>query len=509
MKTGKTVTVIEYMGKDMSHSKGFESVVDELEKSRDTGKIHILADESEGRETHPHLGSYKNAHWVNQRNNFYQQLLTENSVDTVFRYVPKAYDIGHRTFENMLQFFSKEDAGYVYGDGDDLALNGMTLELIAKDLLREILEDHDPFLPDGSLNAWKNGTCAPYLFSLDDQAYYYQGKYKDYYRYPRNLNLELSRVCNLSCDMCMYYSKRYPRFFSVDNTPYMSFDLYKKIIDQIAQFDRKPSVELCYRGEPLLNDHIADMVAYSRERGIMTIVITNATRLDQHLTEAFLDHDLDMIMFSIDAFSGKTYENIRHGSNFEKVIAKVDRYLDLNEKKQSGKSQTIVKLVYQKANMDEVDLFVEKWIERTDLVVIQNMIVPNDSEYEVVSTQDQIGTRFKNHQLKGRLPCRNPWLNMVVTTDGTVLYCAGDYRECHSPGSLAERDVLDLWQAEDFQEIRELQLQGRYSEIPLCSKCDGKSCSGLTLEKRLSDDLFSTYHIIHEIHRKKKDVYRV
>ena len=503
--------VIEYTGKDAQFLSNHGEIIRELEKSKFIRDIHVLIDETgTGDLGGPAPNHRKNSRMVpSTKQALYWKLSQDDFYHAIFRFVPKAYDLTHKTFENMFQFFLKNESDYVYSDGDDLSLNGMTIELFTPDLMKKVLNDRDPFLPDGSVNAWTKGSCAPYLFSLEDQSHYYQGKYKDYFRYPRNLNLELSRVCNLTCDMCMYFSKRYPKFFSEKDAPFMSFDLYKKIIDQIASFDKKPSVELCYRGEPLLNKKACDMVAYARNKDIMTIMITNGTLLDQKTASAFLDNDLNMIMFSLDGITKETYESIRKGANFEKVNENIERFLDTNEKKTLGKTQTIVKLVYQKENMHEIDSFVRHWIERVDMVVVQNKLVPDDPRYHAIRLQDPVGSRFNSPPLERRLSCRNPWVNMMVTTEGKVLYCAGDYRESHSPGSLANIDVEDLWQGPAFREIRVLQSRGRYDKIPLCSGCDGRSCSGLTLEKRLSGDLFSTIHIIHEIHRKRKPVYRI
>ncbi|GAI93190.1 unnamed protein product, partial [marine sediment metagenome] len=55
----------------------------------------------------------------------------------------------------------------------------------------------------------------------------------------------------------------------------MDFELYKKIIDDLKEFDAPLKVLRLYKdGEPLLNNRFADMVRYAKGSGVVKYIDT-------------------------------------------------------------------------------------------------------------------------------------------------------------------------------------------------------------------------------------------
>ena len=60
----------------------------------------------------------------------------------------------------------------------------------------------------------------------------------------------------------------------------MTKKLAFKLIDQASKLN-VPSMKFNWRGEPLLNPHLSEIIDYAKKKGVFeTIINTNATKLD-------------------------------------------------------------------------------------------------------------------------------------------------------------------------------------------------------------------------------------
>jgi len=99
----------------------------------------------------------------------------------------------------------------------------------------------------------------------------------------------------------------------------MKWDLFCKIIDEIAPYAK--IIKLHWVGEPLIHPMIVDMIRYAKATtDAQLFMSTNALLLGNALAEEIRISGLDKIIFSLDGNSSKTYERIRVGGNFQKVV---------------------------------------------------------------------------------------------------------------------------------------------------------------------------------------------
>ena len=105
---------------------------------------------------------------------------------------------------------------------------------------------------------------------------------------PFIINIDPSDKCNFQCKFCptgdLELMKKTPGRL---HGP-MDFELYKKIIDDLDEFEDKVKVIRLYKdGEPLLNPHFAEMVAYAKKS-------PKVDRVDTTTNAALLTHDLSL-----------------------------------------------------------------------------------------------------------------------------------------------------------------------------------------------------------------------
>ena len=80
----------------------------------------------------------------------------------------------------------------------------------------------------------------------------------------------------------------------------MEKKLALKLIDQASEMN-VPSMKFNWRGEPLLNPELPEIISYAKSKGILeTIINTNVTQLDKELSEKIILSGLDLMIISFD-----------------------------------------------------------------------------------------------------------------------------------------------------------------------------------------------------------------
>jgi pyrroloquinoline quinone biosynthesis protein E len=157
---------------------------------------------------------------------------------------------------------------------------------------------------------------------------------------PFIVQIEPTTKCNLNCISCTHST------YTKDMIGDLSFENFKKIINQIPT---ALIVKLQGMGEPFFNHDIVNMLKYSKQKGMITEVISNGTILNEEALKY-----LDSLVFSFDGATKKTYEKIRVGSNFERVVGNIKKAVKLK------KDTTIcMSIVVLKENINELKEFVD------------------------------------------------------------------------------------------------------------------------------------------------------
>src|SRR5579862_2439060 len=90
----------------------------------------------------------------------------------------------------------------------------------------------------------------------------------------------------------------------------MKLDVFKKIIDDLGEFDKPIKVLRMYKdGEPFLNKRLADMIAYAKRSKRVDYIdtTTNGTFLSPERLGPVLEAGIDKINISVDGMTEETY----------------------------------------------------------------------------------------------------------------------------------------------------------------------------------------------------------
>lgn len=158
--------------------------------------------------------------------------------------------------------------------------------------------------------------------------------------------IEPTSDCNLNCKTCVRHSWK-------EKLGFMQLADYKKLIEELKEFDGLEKISFWGIGEPLFHPQIAEMVELASGLGVKTQIITNALLLDQEKAEALLEAGLDSLVVSVDGTSPETMADIRSGAELKTIIENVRGFRSLRDKIQK-ECEIGIEYVIMKSNVDEL-----------------------------------------------------------------------------------------------------------------------------------------------------------
>ena len=303
-----------------------------------------------------------------------------------------------------------------------------------------------------------------------------------FWGFPPVVMIEPTNICNLKCPLCPSGNDTLKR-----SKGYMNILTFEKIIDEIK--DRSFMVVLWNQGESFLNKDFLKMIKYASERGLFTLVSTNANI--ELNAEEIIHSGLDSIIVSLDGATQEIYNKYRINGDLSKVIKNVDNLVETKKRLKSSKPIIRWQFLVMKHNEHEIDdikkLADKHGVNNLELKTVQ--IYSKEDVYNFLP----INPRYRRYKIQGddfelkfgiKNRCRRIWTNAVVNWDGEVAICCFDKDVKFKIGNIKETSLSKIWKNESIQKIRNLILTNR-KEIPICRNC-GESVKLKIQEKKIS-----------------------
>jgi radical SAM protein with 4Fe4S-binding SPASM domain len=274
--------------------------------------------------------------------------------------------------------------------------------------------------------------------------------------FPKVVLIDTISYCNLKCVMCPHKDMH-------RKNGIMSWDLYKKIIDEIAVNEPDAQIWITYFGEGMILKDLPEKIKYARDKGLSNIILnSNANLINREYSKRLIESGLNGLYVGIDAIKPNTYEQIRVGGNLEKVTDGVIEYKQLLEESGKSDQRVVVQFVEMDINASEVEDFIEFWHTKHG---IQCKIRP------MVSWAGRVdAANLKNHEL--RIPCYWAMNTINITDTGQVTLCSVDL-ECRVPmGNVNDNTIKEIWET-TLKEFRMNHRRGKWGALPdMCRECD-------------------------------------
>ena len=241
----------------------------------------------------------------------------------------------------------------------------------------------------------------------------------------------------------------------------MDTHLVNSLIDQAGK-GKTARLFLSGFGEPLLDNRLPEFIAHARSCGIGNIsIVTNGYLLTPKVADSLIEAGLNEIIISIDGFTEETYEKIRVGLKFEKLLENLEGLTSIKNRQNVNIILSCVDLIH---NQREKPIAYSRFGRYVDSIIFRQA-----QGWTAKYGQEMAG--YSPHFEPNAIPCRYLWDSASVYIDGTVPVCCLDYEAEGVMGNASQESLESIWQGERFSHYRQAHLQNRKSELAPCRKC--------------------------------------
>ncbi len=286
---------------------------------------------------------------------------------------------------------------------------------------------------------------------------------------PFVLFLDPASVCNFKCNFCPTGNNDLIAKSRRKNS-LLSKDLFKKIIDDLEEFPDNIKVLRMYKdGEPFLNPHLAEMVAYAKKSSkVLSIdTTTNGSLLTPERAIPVMEAGLDQINISLDGMSDEQFQDFTHTKvDFDQYRKNVATLY-----KNRGDCKILIKTVKEILTPETEKLFYEYFSPISDKIFVEH-VAPCWPEFDVsekVEGNYDIG--IYGQPLDSVDTCPYVFYSMSINADGFVSICFLDWQHKYIIGDANKTPVESIWNSKEFNKYRIEFLQGDRKKIPFCKSC--------------------------------------
>lgn len=303
---------------------------------------------------------------------------------------------------------------------------------------------------------------------------------------PINLDIVLTKRCNLRCVFCKNYETEGQQDISLED--------FKLIAQHL--FPSASTVSFCSGGEPHLNRDLVPILRICKDYGLYVWLLSNGMPINEDVIRAIVQDGLvSEHGFSIDAATKETLEGIRLGANFKKIINNIERFISLKKSLKKNEPLIHIRYVIMRKNIEElpdaVYLFNKLGVDK---ITADHISICNDvDEHESLFYHQELTNKIfreikkaKNLKIKIALPsidtknnkilkCARPWYFVMIDTNGNILPCykSWGYLKMGNISSCRGSAFSQLWNSKDYQKLRDtVNDESKIPFYPYCHKCE-------------------------------------
>jgi len=273
--------------------------------------------------------------------------------------------------------------------------------------------------------------------------------------YPNGAVIDLTTICPAHCFFCYRANKNEIKKVSNFKNQTMKFDIYKRIIDELVNYDTITWISLSgSSGEPLMIENLHDYSIYAREKKHFTDIVINTVGFNVNQQNvAKLLNSFTEISISLDSLDANSYSMIHPPLDYHKIVKNIHTLLNV---KNEIKSQCTIKIRFteNEYNTGQYELFENYWKQYN----VETYWRRKHSFIDIIKEMSNIN---------GRINCNQPEKIVNVTIDGEITTCCLNYNRNPTFGSLLEKPLSAIWNSYEMNNWRTNRLH------TTCKNCSG------------------------------------
>lgn len=291
-------------------------------------------------------------------------------------------------------------------------------------------------------------------------------KFKELPPFPRLIDIEATNACNFSCLMCPTGNRSMTR-----KTGMMEPAVFDKILDECAQWNC--ALRWVQWGENVMHPDLLDHISAAHERGVLTHLNTNGSKLDAEAVERLISTGLDSIKFSFQGVDQNSYAEMRNKDFFEELMAVIEQFQKIRGDREAPYIHISTSITYEGPEL--VAAFEKRARQIADYVSVGRTVFDNLNLDGVRMKPEEVARlqRLKEQEsvVKVHPECPKVFDKMSIFWDGAVSACCGDADKVMLIGSVSDNTLKDIWHSNRMNEYRTILADMRHNELDLCRNC--------------------------------------
>lgn len=281
--------------------------------------------------------------------------------------------------------------------------------------------------------------------------------------FPLHLDIESTSRCNLRCKFCATVHADYIKGD-------LSVELNRKIMDEGQKYGLC-AAKYNWRGEPLLNKDIFQIISDAKSSGLIDVFFnSNATLLTEEKARKLIESGLDRLIVSFEGFEKELYESNRVNANFEKTVSNIRGFRAIRDSLGKETPKLRLQTVGLPELVERLDEYREFWLPYADEVTCIDL---RDEEADY-------------SQLESEFVCPYLFLRLTVSWNGKVYPCpfvehSTEKDENALLGDINQGSLYDIWHGDKLENLRQMHIAGKAN---CCKPCSGCSYRGTEVLKQ-------------------------
>jgi MoaA/NifB/PqqE/SkfB family radical SAM enzyme len=285
-----------------------------------------------------------------------------------------------------------------------------------------------------------------------------------YCEFPESLMVQTTSRCDAACIFCPY-----PAVRKEIRHGEMSFTLFVKLMRECSRHPGLKSINMFLMNEPLRDPRLVDRLDFAKEHNPQAAVClwTNGCNLHEKLARDLIGSGLDAIGISIHAMWPDTYRELTGRGDFDRVLARVTRFVELREQLRPGlRIEVRLVGVRQLLSPDEVEEAVAYWRSH-GIEGVHSLLGHVHRAGNLPGTFQVI-----HREIRGCAD-RMPYHMAAILHTGQVVLCCMDWRHEQVLGNIRHQSLASIWRSDRRREVM-ATLQGERAGEPdfLCKRCE-------------------------------------
>lgn len=278
---------------------------------------------------------------------------------------------------------------------------------------------------------------------------------------PKNMLIECSNACNLSCIFCANRKMTRPK-------GKISSKFLNRILNEAFELGVR-EVGFYTTGEPLMNLELEKYINIAKKVGYEYIYITtNGILANINRIKELVKQGLDSIKFSINAINEKDYMLI-HGKNMYNVAMNNLKEVWQWKIQNNINLKVYVSYISTKYTEYDIKLIENNFKDYCDKVLVTNVRNQSGLVPEIIQN---LKNKNESNKIQGKrdLPCFYPFNTICITLEGYITACCTDFQNYLAYADLNKMTLKKAWYSKIITDLRQQHISGNLKNN-LCNNC--------------------------------------